>query len=126
MRHDERVGEPLAQLNRDRAARPVPSGDQRIRLLLQHLAHLVVAEVAARLCDSEHAADGAGDRTDRGPARRECPARVDERLEQLVAARSLLVGELDERLDGASRHPAAPVRSILSELGNSLFEKCSH
>jgi hypothetical protein len=90
------------------------------------LPKLVDIELGVATRGGEQAPDRAGDRTDPGPALGELAARGDEVREQRLTRRGRLLGDLCQRLDGPSRHPATAVLTIASQLFDPLPEDRGH
>jgi hypothetical protein len=123
---DDRVLEPLAQLDRDRRGGAASAVHERLGLLAHELLQLVDLELDVRTRGCKHAPDGAGDRSDPRPAFRQLAACGDEALQQRFARLGRLLRDLRQRLDGPPGHPATAVLTVAPQLFDPLPEDRGH
>jgi hypothetical protein len=126
VREDDRVGEPLLELDRDRRTRPPPAFHERLGFLANQLTQLFRLELRLPVGRGEQATDRARDRTDARAAGRQLPAGLEQPFEQFLAARGLLLGDFDQRLDRPTSHPAPAVGPISAQLLNPLPQDRGH
>ena len=74
MRQDDRVGEPLLELDRDRRRGSAASIKEALGLFAHQLPELVGVELGMAARGGEEPADGACNRADSGPAGRQLAA----------------------------------------------------
>ena len=72
------------------------------------------------VCRRQKSPDGTGDRAHSGTARGKLPPGRGEIRQELLACLGRLAGHLDERLDGASSHPACSVIPVEAQLLDAL------
>ena len=126
MRQDDRVGQPLLELDRDRGRGAAAAVDQCLGLGANELTELLGLEIRADLGARKQAAYRARDRADARPARGQLAAGRGQPLQQFFAARSLVLGLLHQRFDRAARHPAAAMLAVGSKLLDPLPEDGRH
>src|SRR5712691_4377626 len=116
MSQDYAAVEPLLKMDRDRERSPAAPLEEPLSLLADQTTEVVELQVPMRVRGCEHTTGRACDRTDPGPALGQLPAGLDEAVDERIGVLGRLPGNLEQRLDRASRHPARSMLAVVAKL----------